>query len=370
MSPFRLICTISCLTAVTFAPPSPLTSADPNHPQEFDDLRQTMLLRSGRSLASVDLRDHLSVLRKVTFDSRTVWPPAKRLPAGFDPKEILVLGKDPGLGVRALHAKGITGKGVRVAIIDQPLLRGHEEYKGRVASYTAIKCAGVKPQMHGAAVASLLVGQRCGVAPGASLYYWAEPSWKMDYRYRTEALRQILTFNEEHPPTERIKVVSVSMGFVRKHKNLPKWKDALEDARKAGLLVIHCSGNMVGIGCPLFEDVDDPAGYNVCYFLRGPKDLLLKGQLGVPIDNRTTASYEGKTDYIFWPDGGLSWAAPYLAGVVALGLQIDPTLDAETMQRWLYETGTIFRRGRIVSPRRFVEQVQKALRQRGLDTAP
>jgi hypothetical protein len=117
-----------------------------------------MLGRWGISLASADLRDKGDVLTRVTFDTRTVWPPKGRHPPGFDPQLIVEHGKNPGLGVRGLRRQGVTGKGVLVAIIDQPLLRGHSECKGEVAGYTPIDCAEMPPQLRGAAVARLRVG--------------------------------------------------------------------------------------------------------------------------------------------------------------------------------------------------------------------
>jgi hypothetical protein len=49
-----------------------------------------------------------------TFDTFTIWP--NRLPLLFDPGLILELGKNPGLGLRALHAAGVTGKGSGLAV--------------------------------------------------------------------------------------------------------------------------------------------------------------------------------------------------------------------------------------------------------------
>ncbi len=40
------------------------------------------------------------------------------MPAGCDPRKIMADAMNPGLGIRALHKQGITGKGVTVAIID------------------------------------------------------------------------------------------------------------------------------------------------------------------------------------------------------------------------------------------------------------
>ncbi|HPD01418.1 MAG TPA: peptidase S8, partial [Acetivibrio sp.] len=83
----------------------------------------------GRSIKDLDLTGEYDTLLKVTFDTRTEWPSKDKLPKEFNPQEIIEIGKDPGLGIRDLHNQGITGQGVNVAIIDQPLLLGHKEYK-------------------------------------------------------------------------------------------------------------------------------------------------------------------------------------------------------------------------------------------------
>lgn len=93
----------------------------------------------------------------------------------FDPSRQLELRKDPGLGVRRLHERGIDGHGISIGIIDQPLLVDHVEYRDRLRSYEEIHSpAGAPAQMHGPAVASIAVGRTVGVAPGADVYYIAE----------------------------------------------------------------------------------------------------------------------------------------------------------------------------------------------------
>lgn len=213
-----------------------------------EDLRQIILRRKGKDLTRLDLST--VDLTKTTFDSFTQWPPTERLPKGFDPVKIMERGKYPGLGVKQLHNQGITGKGVHVAIIDQPLIPDHIEYQDRLSSYIKIQTGKAGPQMHGPAVASLLVGKTCGVAPAAYLHYWAEPSWKRDYQYRCAALEQIIEYNKEKTPSERIRVVSVSKGFSRDEPNLDRWKDLLDEAKRNGIYVIHCSKNMFGVRCP------------------------------------------------------------------------------------------------------------------------
>jgi hypothetical protein len=126
------------------------------------------------NLSKLDLKQHLTSLVHASFDNKTLWPPAKNMPDSFQPVKVLEMGKNPGLDIRKLHSRGITGRGVGIAIIDQPTLVDHIEYKDRLLLYTETNieptcCA----QMHGPAVSSVLAGKSIGVAPGIDLYYFA-----------------------------------------------------------------------------------------------------------------------------------------------------------------------------------------------------
>jgi subtilisin family serine protease len=250
----------------------------------------------------------------------------------------------------------VTGKGVHVAIIDQPLLEGHEQYKAQLVQYTAIDCKGIPPQMHGPAVASLFVGTTCGVAPEASLHFWAEPSWKRDYQYRNTALQQIIDYNEGKPRAEQLRVVSVSKGFSPEEPNLDEWKRLLDLAESKGIYVIHCSAEILGARCPVFGDQDDPAGYQLWSHMRG-REFSPPGVLYAPVDNRTTAHFRADDAYIFWSQGGLSWAAPFIAGVATLGIQENPDLTPAQIKQQLLATGTPFNQGKLINPKRFVQTV-------------
>ncbi len=264
----------------------------------------------GVDLSRLDLSRQGELLRAVPFDNSTVWPQRDLLPQDFDPKKVMEWGKDPGLRIKQLHERGITGRGVHVAIIDQPLLLDHVEYKDQLAGYTDIDTGNAGPQMHGAAVASLLVGKACGTAPGAILHFWAEPSWKGDYQYRCRAMEQIIQYNRDKKKSEQIRIVSVSKGFSRREPNLDQWKTLLAQAQQAGIYVIHCEKMGFGAGCRFLEDSGDPVNYQLCAFYRGGSVYPESGTLFTPIDHRTTASPKAKDAYTFWTSGGLSWGAP------------------------------------------------------------
>jgi hypothetical protein len=315
---------------------------------------------SSVDLSKLDLSQKGELLKKMPFDSRTVWPESNHLPPDFDPKAVMEWGKYPGLRVKQLHDRGITGKGVHVAIIDQPLLLDHIEYKDQLVSYKEIETGNADPQMHGPPVASIFVGKTCGVAPEAILHYWAEPSWKMDYKYRCMALEQIIQFNKGKEKPEQIRVVSVSKGFSPSEPNLDRWKALLEKAKKSGIYVVHCSSMGFGAGCRFLEDSDNPANYRLCAFLQEGNFRGKRGNFFTPIDHRTIASHRAKDAYTFWTHGGLSWGAPYYAGVVALGIQVNPDLRPDQMGKLLYDSGWDFQRGKLINPVGFVEAAQTA----------
>jgi hypothetical protein len=312
---------------------------------------------SGVSLAKLDLRDQLKALSKLTFDTRTVWPAADKLPVGFDPVRLLEEGKNPGLGVRNLHAAGIDGSGVGIAIMDQPLLREHEEYKDRIMKYTEVDVEGVPPQMHGAAVASIAVGKTCGVAPGATLYYFATPSWKWSRNEPwAEQLERIIELNRSLTNAPPIRVVSLSLGAFSERPNYTRWQQAVKKAEESGILVVTCDPDFLRIATlKRVESRPDPTATDY-----GPGVFAHpSAALCVPAANRTLASFRGPVFYTYDRTGGMSWTVPYLAGVAALGWQVDPSIKPREMVELWKHTAVKTETGSVIDPVAFVEAIRR-----------
>ncbi len=311
---------------------------------------------AGVSLASLDLRDQSKALNRLTFDSRTVWPAEEKLPAGFAPARLLREGQDPGLGVRKLHAAGIDGKGVGIAIIDQPLLKEHEEYKDRIVSYTEVDIGGAGPQMHGPAVASIAVGRNCGVAPGASLYYFAVPSWKwLRNEPWAEQLQRVLAFNQTLADTPKIRVVSVSLGAFSQRPNPGCWNEVVQEAEKNGILVVTCDPQSLRLATlKRPENRPEPGAEE---YVRGMFGYPV-GALCVPAANRSLASFRGPQVYTYDRTGGLSWTVPYVAGVAALAWQVDPSLKPQEMLELLKRTAVETTVGAVINPVAAIETLK------------
>ena len=307
------------------------------------------------SLVNLDLTGHENLLKKMCFDSRTEWPEPNKLPEGFNPARLLEEAKKPGLGIRSLHKQGIDGRGVGIAILDQPLLKNHQEYVDRIVLYEEIGVWGMSPKMHGSPVASIAVGKTCGVAPAAALYYYAMRMTSMpDNKIYCDIIDKIIELNESASASERIRVISISTGMFAQQANFARWKQTLKKAEQHGIIVVTCDTAVLNYGTLARvpnKGADDPSSYRRGRYSTG-KNILL-----VPT-NRTTASHYGPEVYTYWTEGGMSWAAPYIAGLAALAFQVNPDVQPQTIVEQLVKTATHTKAGPVVNPTGFIKAVQ------------
>jgi hypothetical protein len=325
-----------------------LPTYDPNSndPWEID-------LRS-YDLSALDFRNSLNDLLIASFDDRTVWPGAGKMPEGFDWKHIMELGKNPGLNVKTLHKQGITGKNIGIAIIDQTLLVDHQEYISRIKLYEEYDDAKYfESQMHGPAVASIAVGKTVGVAPDADLYYIATTMCvtqgyeTIDFSCLAKAVRRIIEVNQQLPTDRKIRVLSMSIGWGPMSIGYEEITAAVQEARNAGIFII-CSSEMQiygfnfhGLGRPSTSNPDDfesyePGSWWSQSFYGGQE---LSNTLLVPMDSRTTAGPTGVADYAFYREGGWSWSIPYIAGMYALAAQVKPDITPDVFWSTALKTG-------------------------------
>jgi hypothetical protein len=308
------------------------------------------------SLKKLDLKEDLELLKSMTFDSFTEWPEKDKLPKGFDPQYLLDIGRNPGLGILNLHEKGINGKGVGIAIIDQPLLLGHKEYTSRLVRYDATNLVGFSPQMHGSPVASIAVGKEIGVAPEATLTYFAVPMWEKKNSHYIKSLRRIFELNKYLPEEERIRVVSISDGAFSSYNDFQNWKNVLKEAEGLRILVVTCDPNFLNYGTLTLIEGKDP-NKPESYILGKYSDK--NNVLLIPTGNRTVASHRGIDVYTYDREGGRSWAAPYIAGLAALAFQVNSSLLPKKVVELLIKTATKTPIGSIVNPVAFIEAVRK-----------
>ncbi len=338
-----------------------------------------------QDLSEFDLVNYPDELLYAHFDSKTVWP--QSLPNEYDPVEIMTLGMNPGLGVRELHEKGITGKGVSVAIIDQRLLVSHEDYRDNLMLYEEInipKEGGWPAQMHGGAVSSILMGKNCGVAPDAKLFYIAlnpvddTETYEWDFAYLAKAIDRVVEINEELPAENKIRVVSISRAWRKGDINYDILSESIEKAKAKGIYVVGVSEteqfpftDIGGIGRGINSDPDDIESYTGGIFWRDDEygwSFANRSEiLNMPMDYRSTASPTGDEDYAFYASGGMSWSVPYYCGVYALACQVDPDITPERFWELATESkssitteyeGKTYDLNNIVNPTGIIEALQ------------
>jgi serine protease AprX len=321
-----------------------------------DDLTKIDLFwgLSNVSLVKLDLRDQMNFLNSMTFDTLTEWPPENKLPQGFRPNEFIANAKNPGLGIRSLHKKGIDGTGVGIAIIDQPLLLGHKEYTACITRYDETGLKDLSPQMHGSPVASVAVGKNLGIAPGASLSYFAVPMWERDNMPYITALKKILEWNTILPEQEKIRAVSLSTGMFPDYPHYEEWKETLTQMDSNGILVVTCDPAMLDYGILSLLPGENPDKFEsyIPGIYVSEEDVIR-----VPGANKTVASHRENDVYTFDRRGGMSWGAPYIAGLAVLAFQVDPQILPKEIIRLLIETTVKTDSGPIVNPVGFIEKV-------------
>lgn len=385
----------------------------PQNRWKLPELNLRSIDASDMDLSGYDMQD-------IAFGEGTVWPKdLSKCPKGYERQDdIIEFGKNPGLGIRSLHKKGIDGSGMRMAIIDQPL-SDHVEYHDNLVHYEEIgygqewieELGGKKADdgsMHGSAVASIAVGKNCGIAPKAKLYYFAAELFHTDENgqialdknkkpvytaeYYAKALDRVLQINKSLPDKEKIQVVSISWGAQEKEGTLHSdlWKKTLEKAKKEGLFVLTPASReeyglgFSGMGKKVLSDPDEPTSYCDDHF-NPPKEIVKKmfvnwygenfwdkhkkQNLLIPMNHRTTASPVGESEYVHYFKGGQSWATPWLAGMFVLARQVNPNITPE--QFWevaaktgvnsdilgIQDSGILL--GNIIQPQKLIEDLQK-----------
>ncbi len=355
-----------------------LPKYDPSNTMAFQvDLR-------GYDLSNLDIQeDSLGALMGASFNTSTKWP--EQIPEGFNPTEIIEISKDPGLNVRELHSIGITGKGVGIAIIDQKLLVDHVEYKDQLKFYEEINMSQGVAHMHGSTVASIAVGKTVGVAPEADLYYIAEThamfnngEWILDHTWLAMSIDRILEVNKTLPEDEKIRVISISAGWLPEHKGYDKVTEAVERAKEQGVFIVSSSVYYThglyfhGLGRDCYDEPNDfnsykPGSWSEKAFYE-EKYKEYEPMLLVPMDATATASPSGQEEYVYYPIGGWSWSIPYIAGLYALACQVKPEVTPEEFWQTALDTGDTvklekegktYKLEKIVNPVKLIERLQQ-----------
>ncbi|WP_165975530.1 S8 family peptidase, partial [Actinomadura rubrisoli] len=261
----------------------------------------------------------------------------------LDGKRRVLLDKSvPQIGAPAAWGKGLTGKGVTVAVLDTGYDAGHPDLKGVVERSRGFTEAGPEDVAdkagHGTHVASTVAGSGAasggrykGVAPDARL---AVGKVLGDDGSGTDS--GILAGMEWAATEARAKVISMSLGASDDDGIDPVEKAVNELSDRTGVLFTVAAGN----GGPDSRTVESPGSADAAltvgavdgqnrmadFSSRGPRHLdgAVKPEITAPGVNITAARAGGGTADPYVAESGTSMATPHVAGAAAILAQRHP----------------------------------------------
>ena len=348
-------------------------------------------------LSDCDLSDP-DLFSYICFNDYTILPshPSK-LPADFNRDEWNKSHLYPGMGIAALHKKGIDGRGVNVAISDKDVWHmDHTEYAGKVKNIknfvggeAAGSLSGITgypdnyQHFHPSYVTSALIGKNCGIAPEAQvLYYCGNVADSAYETSRIASLRWVIEENKRLPEGEKVKVFSMSYGIANPDLRA-EWESLVAEAESDGIMVIDSrfGAGMGNAVIPGLLDVNDPDDLSKCQLYNTNKDesnpmapgsVMTQEELQEAIEKHGetpemlivpsgmhTGAFEeapGDIDKYAYDLPAVSLSVPTLAGIAALGFQIDPSLTPSQVKQFLLETKT---ENYVVDPNAFVKKVME-----------
>jgi hypothetical protein len=212
--------------------------------------------------------------------------------------------------------------------------------------------------MHGSLVTSIAVGKSCGVAPGAKVYYYSTPMWEDTNQHYIKAIKHVMELNDNK--LANIKAISISTGMFGRYPDDSEFQQVVCLAESKGVIVFTCNGTPinpavpfvnVGIVRPLsINNREKPADFVIgAYTDRSTSTILTPG------DYRTTAYYTGNKVFEFNVGGGRSSAPPWLAGLIAIGYQVNPHLSVDDIYKYLFESAWKMPYGTVANPEKFIE---------------
>ena len=296
---------------------------------------------------AADLSKAPALAHSLTISDKTQFPGA---PAGFDAQALLEWGKDPGLNVDILHKHGFTGKGAVVAYIDQAI-SDHEQYRGANVHYT--NNSGENESMHGPAMLSLLAGKDIGTAPEAEIYYYTLNSGTWEMGQAAKCLYQIIEQNKSLPEGKKITMVGFSAVLDPQGENANALQAAVDACEEAGIMVWFCGEYRTSRFFP-YSDKSTPQSL----VAQNIYDISIVPELVyVPSGGRTAAATMGGASYIYWGYGGASGTMPYMLGLYAIAIEIDPTLTQDQLRQLIVGTAYDNNGMHLVNPVGFVSAV-------------
>ncbi len=319
-------------------------------------------------------------ITNVQYSEYTRWPEQEtKLPKGFNPKEFLEYRKNPGLKIRQLHKQGIDGHDRNVAIIDPFRLFDHLEYHNQIKGYEEIHIdKNLNHVGFNAPLVSSLVGQTCGVAPKANLYYYAVDVVNRTQVYYAQAIRKVITLHKKLIEAGQNGIDAIlilgALSF-KGFQNEDGYTDVIQASQKASELGIWCRIGPTSfkehnlwredrIYCKFDGNVDNPDDFilsenSALHKIPIDKEDVFRSSLNFPNGAWSHAQNMSMKNYIFDHRSG-PFGAAYAVGLYLLAKSVYPKLTPEEYWHLGIKTGD-FRQGigTIINPQRLINELKK-----------
>ena len=226
--------------------------------------------------------------------------------------------------IKELHNFGVTGKGIKVAIIDSSFAKANDKLK---IKQTINLDNNVRYSDHATACASIIKSSEFGIAPDCEIYSLALTNKGVTVESAKELANYIMWCVDNS-----IDIISISMGFgenIECHELL----EACMYADKAGITIVAGAGNNGNEADKDHSYIIIPASYDYTICIsnvdKNTNKIAKLSSTGYGIDfagygdGNKAYNVKGET-YIF---AGTSSATPYVAGCIALIKQQLPELN-------------------------------------------
>lgn len=238
--------------------------------------------------------------------------------------------------------KIVTGKGVKIYIIDTGIRQDHEEFEGRLLEGVATYGNPFEDCWnHGTPVAGLAAGKKFGVAPDAEVI--SCNIWHCNAGDEVTGLDYFQVWDWIAATADGPAVVNMSYGGTGTEEHIALYEDFLQSFKAQGLVLIAAAGNNNADGC-FFLPAGAPSVFsvgasNIDDTRAGFSNWGSCIQLYAPGVNLKTASNVGASAYRT-EFSGTSAASPIVAGVAALYLEQNPTINVDEVYDFLRNTST------------------------------
>ena len=196
-----------------------------------------------------------------------------------------------------------------------------------------------------------------------------------------------MSLNAFLPADKKIRVIAIAKHWNKSDpclREIDELNAAIEVAAQAGVFVVAVNiDEAYSAGSAPFSflalgrnPLSNPNGFSsyetgaffANEFYENPSIFDPSSTLLVPMDSRAVASPTGKSEYVFYREGGLSWAVPYIAGVYALAVDADPNITPSKFWEYSLDTGKTIKfwhdgktysLGRIMDPYALIKKLLK-----------